>query len=433
MDYEEIVEYILSIPKFAPKTGADNLNVILESFNHPEKRIKTIHVAGTNGKGSTSYFLSNLLMKQGYNVGLFTSPHLVDINERFRVNNIYISNEEFVDVYRAVKTHIDELMLSEVSHPSFFEFLFIICACWFEKQDLDYVIYETGLGGRLDATNIISPELSIITSVDFDHMQYLGDTIEKIAFEKAGIIKKHKPVVFFDRNNGAGQIIKDIANQNDCKVYAVDKSQYYIDKIADKTIDFSFNSGYYKYDNVKIRKNAIYQVENSILAIVANNVLTGNKLSQDDINEVLSVLVWEGRMEEIKKDVIVDGAHNIEAILSFCDTLNACYTDKKIDLLFAVANDKQYDGMIKALCDKLMLHRVYVTSIEGSRLTPVTYESALFEKYCDVSVNMYKDIETAYEASQDNLNGENRLFCVGSLYLIGKIKEIENIGKRRKI
>ncbi len=423
MNYEEVVEYILSIPKFAKKIGTDNLKILLDHLGNPHLKIKCIHVAGTNGKGSTSMFISDLLIGNGYKVGMFSSPHLVKINERFRINKQLINDEEFVECFCKVEKSVKELQEAGYPHPSFFEYVFAIGAVWFERRQVDYVIYETGMGGRLDATNIVEPEVTIITSVGYDHMQYLGNTIEEIAKEKAGIIKSLVPIIYFKRDRESSRIIEGVASSLDSKVYAVDNSNYIIDKIGDKTIDFSFDCGYYSYVNISIKKTAIYQIENSILAIIAVNILLNKRLDTDNINNILSESYWEGRMEEILTDVYVDGAHNTEAIEAFTDTVLKCYNDKDIILIFAVANDKDYVDMIKYLCDKLVFSRIYVTSIKGDRTTAAYDILNIFDEYCDSRVEIIDNSREEFKCIIDSKKNSERIFCVGSLYLIGDIKE----------
>ncbi len=423
MDYKEAVEYILSIPKFASKIGLDNIGIILSKLNNPQEKVKSIHIAGTNGKGSTSCYMEGLLMNEGCKVGMFTSPHLVTINERFRINGEIISNDEFTETFNKVIEVLAQNK-NELCHPSYFEFLFIMATIWFEKNKLDYVIYETGLGGRLDATNIIIPQLSIITSIGMDHMQYLGDSIEKIAFEKAGIIKKRIPILYFKRDEESAKVIEQKAIECESNIYRLTKSNYEVNAINNKTIDFSFNSEYYNYGDLNIRKTGIFQIENSMLAILGVSIILSKGLEKRSINLVLTDTIWEGRMEEVLKDIYVDGAHNEEAILVFINTINDCYQDKQINLLFAVANDKDYSKMIKNLCQKLKINKVYITAIEGERTTPVVKVENFFRENSVDNIVVISDIEAAFNKARSEKSSEDRLFCVGSLYLAGTIKKI---------
>ncbi|MDE5777469.1 MAG: bifunctional folylpolyglutamate synthase/dihydrofolate synthase, partial [Lachnospiraceae bacterium] len=226
MNYQDCVDYILSIPLFAVKLGTENLNRILDVMGHPERTAPVIHVAGTNGKGSTCSFLSSILTAKGFKTGVFTSPHLININERIRIGTEEISNDDFVAVFEEVMRVVKVVEEDGMAHPSFFEFMFLMAAVYFKKQDVDYAIYETGMGGRLDATNVVKPELCIITSVGMDHMQFLGDTIEQIAEEKAGIIKQGVPVVYFHRNFTVKDIIEKYCKKMGAVLHIVEKTQY---------------------------------------------------------------------------------------------------------------------------------------------------------------------------------------------------------------
>lgn len=208
-EYKEAVEYLLNIPKFVKKTDKDTIDEVLKRFGNPQDKMKVIHIAGTNGKGSTCAFLNSILLAAGKSVGMFTSPHLVKINERIKINGIDVSDDEFLEAFKRLKKVLDEMQNEGFMHLSFFEMLFVLAVLLFENQKLEYAILETGLGGRLDATNIVKhPEVSIITTISMDHMEILGDTIEQIAAEKAGIIKKGVPVVYFGENEKVADIIE---------------------------------------------------------------------------------------------------------------------------------------------------------------------------------------------------------------------------------
>ncbi len=193
IDYNTAVNYLLDIPKFVKKTDKDTIGEVLKRLNNPEDALKVIHVAGTNGKGSTCAFLNSIILEAGKTVGLFTSPHLVKINERIKINGIDVSDEEFLRIFKKLKVLLDEMQQEGYSHLSFFEMLFVLAVLVFKENNVEYAVFETGLGGRLDATNVIKkPLVTIITTISMDHMEILGNTIEEIALEKAGIIKRDR-------------------------------------------------------------------------------------------------------------------------------------------------------------------------------------------------------------------------------------------------
>lgn len=455
MTYKECVDYILSIPKFAEKLGIDNLNKILDIMDHPERSYQVIHVAGTNGKGSTCSFLASILNFKGKRVGIFTSPHLMRLNERIRVNNNIISDEAFVEIFEEVMGYVNIAAAKGISHPSFFEFVFLMSALYFMKQRVDYVIFETGMGGRLDATNVVSPSLCIITSIGLDHMQYLGDTIEEIAAEKAGIIKPGIPVIFFDRKDAATEIISNYCKKAGAFLHIVEKKQYNLLKITKKTIDFSFESVYYRYDNLQIKKTALYQIENAVLAIRAYELLSDminnhSIKTCDFIHKDLDVIrkglwnmTWPGRMECIADHIYVDGAHNEEAIEAFCHTLELMYPSEHKILLFAVSKDKNYRRMIEHL-GRISFDEIIIVRYVGERSAELDVVREAFENTFTNSsiktveqfsageanedirnngiskITTFDDIRTGFEYAKAHV-GERYLFCVGSLYLVGDL------------
>ena len=421
-DYRETVDYILGIPLFAQKIGKENLSSLLCRLGNPEKTVPAIHVAGTNGKGSTCRALAQMLMDMGYRVGLFISPHLVSINERIQVNNVNISDEDFVQSFEAVKAQFTQ-------HPSFFEVMFAMAAVYFREQKCDFAVYETGMGGRLDATNVLMPELTIITSVGMDHMEYLGDTIEKIAYEKAGIIKPGVPVIYFHRDEESSRVIEDTARDCGAAVIPVEKADYIINHLGNKTIDFSVHNRYYSYCDLEIHKTSLYQVENVSLAIMAfftlmsSRSVPGEQIEQV-VRKALPEFYWEGRMEEIAPHIYVDGAHNVEAINAYIDTMKALHGDDHRILVFAAVKDKEYDSMIRLLAENIEYEHIIVTSVDSSRRADSARLAEIFSEVaaapvtvCDV-IGDAMDMAVKLRADRADVN----IYCVGSLYLVGGVK-----------
>lgn len=423
MEYKEVVDYLLGIPRFAGKTGHENLRGYLELLGNPQEKVPVIHVAGTNGKGSVCAFLSAILEQAGYRVGMFTSPHLIRINERIRIGQTAISDDDFVRVFGQVYEVVHTGMKQGLAHPNFFEFLFMMAGCFYAGQDMDYVIYETGLGGRLDATNVLRPELTVITSIGMDHMEYLGDTIEKIAGEKAGILKTGIPCVYLNQPQAAAQVIQEAARVRDVPLCVVEKEKIRIDEIGEETIDFSYDSQYDR--EYRIRKTALYQTENAMLAVRAAEYLLREREAQDMIRRGLYTMHWAGRMEELEPGIYVDGAHNEPAIRAFCETVSRLYGDKRIILVFAVASDKQYNEMIRILCEKLTLREVIVTSIGGKRATPLESVQEQFIQAGTQSVQLAEHPLQAWELAKSLLTDDSRVFCTGSLYLTGELEAVK--------
>lgn len=444
--YEEAVNYIENIPLFGPQTngrhksGNANLTEVLCKLDDPHKRIPAIHVAGTNGKGSTSTMLANMLAVRGYRVGVFTSPHLVLINERIAIQSMNadgkiihedIRDEDFLTCFHQVNNAMTKHVNAGGTPLSYFEFLFAMAACYFAMCRLDYVVYETGLGGRLDATNTITPQICLITSIGLDHMQYLGDTIAKIAYEKAGIIKKNVPVLYLTGEKDADAVIKEQAKTVGAEEINVVNSQYIINELTDKTIDFSVYTRYYKYYHLKLHTYALYQVDNARLAIEACNILLGKDaiLTDEEVMRAMEQFFWSGRMEEIRPNVIFDGAHNPDAIARFVETVQQLQDSKPIYLMFAVAGDKDYRLMIEQLCSGLEIAAVYVTAIPNARrvspsLVAQQFEAVLTNK--QTKIYYTEDIKQAYKESvMMTKQTQGCLYCVGSLYLVGSLKQID--------
>ena len=426
--FQKANEYINRIPLFGPnKSGNENLESVLMILGNPHLKHKAIHVAGTNGKGSTVQFLRAMLCASGYQVRTFTSPHLVSITERIEG----ISQEDFVRCFEIVRNACDKAVKENLQHLSYFEFLFAMAAVYFSDLPLDYVIYETGLGGRLDATNVLTPVLTVITQIGLDHMKYLGNTITEIAGEKAGIIKTGIPVVYHTGSFEADVVIEERANALASETFNVANTEYIIDEITDKTIDFSVHSRYYNYNGLQLNSVATYQVDNAITAITAMHVLLGTEITQEKIQLGLDDFVWPGRMEILEDNLVIDGAHNESAIERFTESVNRNYPTQKKKLLFAVAGDKDYEPMITYLISNLDITEVYVTSLDSARAISAEYIAALFREAAKkqgkttIRVSAENDIKTCLKQAYQSLEtpGET-LFCVGSLYLIGKIKDI---------
>lgn len=425
MNYTEAVEYVLSVPKFTKKNKLENTIELMERLGRPERGRKIIHVAGTNGKGSVCAFLSSILDKADKRVGLFTSPHLVKINERFQINNVPISDDAFLRAYRQVWTVIEEMQKDGFFHPTYFEILFAVAMVAFKEAGVEYVVLETGLGGRLDATNIVEKPLAvIITSISLDHTEILGDTIAEIAFEKAGIIKEGVPVIYDARNTEAAEVIEKRAKELHAQTFPFYEKMYEILVNTDKSIDFSLNCSYYENVRVTVPYIAPYQVVNSSLAMLAMKVIDEKQeISLVAIVDGIAFTTWAGRMETVMPGVILDGAHNAAGVEEFVKTLGRVDSRRRVVLLFSAVVEKNYESMIESICNSAKLDEVIVTEIQGDRIVPAGRLKDIFERNTKAAVTEVPDIREAFaQALQKRQDG--LLFCVGSLYLVGEIKGI---------
>ncbi len=422
MTYSEMEREINEIPKFGAKASLSNLSDYLELANHPERNLRVIHIAGTNGKGSVSAYIDSILRQAGYTTALFTSPHLVKINERFRINFKECSDEELILAWCQVKSFMEKGEKQGLQPLTFFEILFLMGMIIFSQKEIDYCILETGLGGRLDATVLSDPVLSIITSISYDHMEILGDTIEKIAAEKAGIIKNGIPVVAVDEENGAFPVIERTAKEKKSPVYGLKSQDLTILKKYENKIDFSINSRYYKISNLKVKSYASYQVQNAALAALAAHVLLPDLVENVIRNGILEMF-WAGRMEEIAENVYVDGAHNPGAVRQIYNSL--ADSDKEWLLLFAVCSDKDYTEMIRIL-GKIPWKRIYITKIDSARGADTAAVRQCFEEAAGCPICEFESAGEAFKAALRDRGDEKEenLLCLGSLYLVGEIKEL---------
>ena len=424
--YEEAAAYIEEIPKFTKKHTLEHTKTFLKRLGNPAADRKIVHVAGTNGKGSVCAYLQAILMAEGKRTGFFTSPHLVSVNERIRVDNIQIDNETFLKVFRKVLKIVRQMVEDGIEHPSYFEFLFGMGMTAFAETDVEYIILETGLGGRLDATNAIdNPALAIITSISLDHTAILGDTIEKIAGEKAGIIKPGVPVFFDGSSKKAAEVIKAKASELGLSCREVTKNAYEIQEVHRKYIAFSRRSAYDKDVIFQVPMCGCYQAMNAELALEASEyLLAGEEIHMDRWKEALAELHWEGRMERVGAHITVDGAHNPGAMEAFVESVKALDESERGEmvLLFSAVSDKKYDQMIEYLCENLDVKAYVVTQIEDERGVPAEELADVFRRYTDRPVYCKERLEDAVRTAMNERGETGEIYCLGSLYLVGMIR-----------
>lgn len=426
MNYEEAVAYIEETPKFTTKNKLSHTKECLGRLGNPEKKFKVIHVAGTNGKGSTCAFLTSIFREAGYSCGLFTSPHLVVINERFQINEKNIDNQAFMSAFEKVKALADELVAEGSYHPTYFEMLFLMGMVIFAEAGVDYVMLETGLGGRLDATTAVEdPAACVITSISFDHMQYLGNTIAEIAGEKAGIIVPGVPVIYDGNNPEAAKVIRKQAEALGSPYYEVKKENTEILRNTSAGIDFCMENEYYGNTAFSIPFIAGYQVMNAALALKTAEVIKNVvNLPKDSVLRGLRETRWQGRMETVLPGVIVDGAHNEDGVEKFVETAEHFQKDYPLTLLFSAVDDKDYTDMIRTVAGRIRFQHVIVTQVGGYRKVPAEQLADIFRKEGCLCAESCEDVESSFRRALEYRGKEGMLFCVGSLYLVGEIKAI---------
>ena len=423
--YEQAVAYIMETPKFTTKNSMEDTKAFLERLGSPEKELQIIHVAGTNGKGSVCAYMKSLLESAGKRVGLFTSPHLVDVRERFSCGGEMISQEDFYRYFFRVYELLDyNKDTKEGYHPTFFEYLFFVGILYFAEKKPDYVILETGLGGRLDATNAVSNKcLSVLTSISLEHTMYLGDTLEAIAAEKAGILMEGVPVVYFAQGSEVTRVFEEKARELFCPVNILQREDVFFRNLRNKGIDFSYNSLYYKNVELSISTIARYQVENASLALRgAECLLSKEELTVECMQKAMRETLWAGRMEEILPEVFVDGAHNADGIRAFLETVSQDGFVGERVLIFSVVTDKDYCKMIRDIVEADVFSKIAIVPMQTERGVDKTLLEAMFETLRSKETLVYDSIQAAMEGEVLSKSANRRIYIAGSLYLVGEIK-----------
>ncbi|MDE6743962.1 MAG: bifunctional folylpolyglutamate synthase/dihydrofolate synthase [Lachnospiraceae bacterium] len=418
VDYRDVEKYILDIPKFTKKHKQSETDGFYSFLGRPGERQKIIHVAGTNGKGSVCAYSESMIMATGHTCGLFTSPHLECMRERIRVQKTDIPEEAFVRIFSYITRQIERY--TENYFPTFFELLFFMAMVYFEETKTEYIILETGLGGRLDATNIVkNKKICVITRIALDHMAYLGDTLEEIAGEKAGIISGDVPVVYYHEMETVSSVIREKAEEMGAEAIPIAEADLLNLKNHQKYIDFSIFFEYYGYYNIKVPSCALYQCMNVSLALYAMRRILGEELTQEAVAEAVRWTSWPCRMEEIQPGILLDGAHNPNGMQALLQSLS--YRQERKVLLFAVVTDKDIEAMVHEIIASDLFAQYIITVAGGDRAADLEYVEKLFRDGTDKEVKAFGDAGQAFcygkKARQDGL-----LVIAGSLYLTGLIR-----------
>ena len=419
MNYKEAWDYLDNLQFFKIKLGLESMAEFLESVGNPQNKLRYVHVGGTNGKGSVSATLLTLLAEAGYRVGLYTSPHLSSVRERFRINDTYISESDFAEIATCIKNTLSGTKIT------YFEFTTALALLWFAKEKVDLAIIEVGLGGRLDATNVISPLVSVITNVSMDHEAHLGNTLTEVATEKAGIIKNSVPVVSGVENNESGEVVKRTCLERGARLLLLDRDFRGVKHGSDKW-DYRGWNGLHE-ENLPCHLKGHYQVGNAAIALAVCESLRdhGFEIDGDSLHSGLGKVRWPGRLEYFTQDsfrYLLDGAHNPAGIQSLIQSLKEEFQYDKLICVWASMSDKDIAKTlhpIAPLCDHIIFTR------------PEAERSALTEDLVRILPEEYRkraqkddDVQSALLTAQD-MATSNDLICVaGSLYLIGTARKI---------
>ncbi|SHH02015.1 bifunctional folylpolyglutamate synthase/dihydrofolate synthase [Tepidibacter thalassicus] len=427
MNYNEALEYIHGTYKFGRKLGLDNITKLLELLGNPQEHLNVIHVAGTNGKGSTCSFISSILVNQGYKVGLYTSPYLETFTERIRINGENIKEKELARVTQIVKEKVDYMINMGYNHPTEFEIVTAIAFYYYKEQNVDFLVLEVGMGGRFDATNVVKkPLVCVITPISMDHTDYLGDTISKIAYEKGGIIKENCDVVIYPQEKEAEDVIRDLVKNKNASLTIANIKDKEIVKCDIYGQIFNFNLNNEKYDGLEIKLIGDHQVNNAVVALNVISILKNKydfKIDKKNIYNGLKETKWPGRIEILmeKPLFIIDGAHNKDGAISLANCIDKYLNNKKVTLLIGMLKDKDVDSVLDVLIPKC--RKVYVTTPNSDRaLTAQQLKEKIFSmgKEC-ISID---DINEAVKLVVDESNEDEVIICAGSLYMIGAVRSI---------
>ena len=426
--YEKACASIEGLTRFTTKNDLSHTKGCLQALGSPERTFAVIHTAGTNGKGSVCAMLEAILRRAGIRTGLFISPHLITTRERFSVNGETVSEEIFVRAFDTVGELCGRLTAAGLPHPSYFEYLFLMGMVIFRETGVEAAVLETGLGGRLDATNAVeAPDMTILTMIGLDHTRYLGDTLEAVAGEKAGIIKPGVPVVYA-AGGAADRVIEERAAVCGSPLVPVRSADVCDVRVDAAGTTFRLTG---ETEPLRVPIAAPYEAANAALAIAAAKVLRSSgkpryaSLNMAAVREGLAALHWPGRMERLADGVYADGAHNPAGIEAFIEAAVALGFDRGCDLLFGVMADKDYHRRAALLTDHLSLGRVTVVPLSGRGADPDGVAALFAEGGASVTVTETdKSLKEAYDDAAGSARAVGRPLCVlGSLYLIGDLKK----------
>jgi len=415
MSYENTVNYLYSLQKYGIKLGLDNIRKLLSSFGNPQNSFRSIHIAGTNGKGSTSAMIASILQASGFKTGLFTSPHLVSFTERIRINNEQITENEVVELGTEIKEAASQI---ENFFPTFFEVVTAMAFLYFKRNNVEWAVIETGMGGRLDATNVIIPEVSVVTSISYDHSEFLGDTISAIAGEKAGIIKGSTPVVTAMQEPEVIDVIRKTSEKKDSKVFEYGKdfsASLTTGDINGSVFDYS---GAENIEGLEVPLSGEHQILNAALALKTIEIISKKSLPHQSpftpqaVRAGLKNAIWQGRLEFISNNppIIIDGAHNAAASAALAGALRKNFLAKydKLIIILGIMSDKDIKGIMRPLLplasEIILTAPGYERSARPSELAK--YASALGFSNVHTAETVIEAIEMAIKLGE-SLSGES--------------------------
>src|SRR5919109_2105386 len=435
MNYDAAVRYLLTLGRelaaptqaAAAKFDLENITVLAERLGRPDRAYPSAHIAGTNGKGSTAAFLESILRRAGFRTGLYTSPHLERINERMRINGQEIGDESFAAIFTRLQAVIEELLAAHKlrAHPTYFECVTTMAFECFARERVEFGVFEVGLGGRLDATNILSPVVTVITRIDFDHENFLGHSLKEIASEKAGILKPQVPVILAEQRPEAREVILARAEQLHCSVIETGR--------AFQITQESSQNGLFRARVTELSSRETFdlapslpgrfQLQNALNALAAARYLAkrGFRISTSDITEGISMTVWPGRLEKLQSgpDIYLDGAHNPGAARELAQFLDQNFADRKIWLIYGALRDKAVDEVAGQLFSHTA--EVIFTEPRTSRAISALRLAEIASHHAS-SFTVIPTAEQALDQALAEAAHNDAIFITGSLYLVGQLR-----------
>ena len=425
MKYEEAMKYITEVGNFGSNYGLERTYKLLEHLGNPERDLKLIHIAGTNGKGSTTSMITEILMGEGYKVGMYTSPFIEEFEERIQINRNNITKESLAILMDEIKVAVDKVIEAGYNHPTEFEIITVLMLLYFKKENIDFGVIEVGLGGTLDSTNVIKPIIQVITSISFDHTNLLGNTLEKIAREKAGIIKRGIPTVIYPQQEEVLRVIKNKCFEMDSELYIANNENLKFKNIVNLDKPYQL----LKYNNeidILLPLLGEHQIINLSVAMQAIEVLNNKNIIDISIANIVKSIKnvsWKGRLEVLSNNpyVVIDGAHNIQGIKTLSRNIKKYFKYENLYLILGILADKDVEEMIKIITP--MAKKVYsVTpnSIRGELAESLKDEVSKFNKNCKA----FDKYEEAYLEALNDASEKDLILASGSLYMIGDMRKI---------
>ncbi|UCE38052.1 MAG: bifunctional folylpolyglutamate synthase/dihydrofolate synthase [Thermoplasmata archaeon] len=430
MDYDEAIEYLFNLKIYGMSLGLERIEFLLKTLGDPQKNMKAVHVAGTNGKGSVCAMLSSILVSAGYKVGLFTSPHLLSFEERILVDQNKISKDKVIQLAERIKSISESMVKSgKFDHPTFFETACAMAFEHFKEEKVDIAILEVGLGGRLDATNVVYPTASVITTIALDHTHVLGKTFKEVAREKAGIIKNNVPVVTGIEDDDILNIIKKICEEKKAQIYSHKEQGNIISN--ESSLDgqiFEIELKDRRYKDLKIPLLGEYQLKNALVCVLTLEVLKkkGMDIPEESVKRGFETTRWPARMEIVQKEptIVLDCAHNPAGMRALVSTLTDLFSKRPLTFVIGIMRDKDIPGIIKEVAPKA--HCIIVTKPKFERAAlPERIESEAKKYLSDVVVieNVAEAVSQAIKKAE-----KNGIICIsGSIFNVSEAMATLNI------